>query len=259
MSAYTPAAGWNPEGNLSDCFFVLSGRDIALNPDGHCLWEKQSWMQSVEAVQTGHIGKQSVAVIQLQEPPAGASVIDPRQFMASQSESLVGLYSHASQILRSRKDHKFCGRCGSACKPGAGEWAMTCSNCEMPYYPRISPCIIVLIHRGDEILLVQHKRHLRKTTMHTVVAGFIEPGETAEEAVVREIREEVGLEVKGVEYCFSQSWPFPHALMLGFRAEYSSGEILLEEEEIASAEWFNRKELPDLPPKFTISRHLIDY
>lgn len=255
---YQPASGWTQKGDQSDRFLILSGHDIVMNPDGGFLWENRSWMDGLEAIRTGTLDKHSVSVIKTDRIPDEGSAIDARQYMAMQPESMVALYSHAAQILRSRRDHQFCGRCGSPCMSNEGDWSMVCSACEMTYYPRISPCIIVLIHKGDEILLVRHRRHLRSTTMHTVIAGFIEPGESAEEAVVREIREEVGLEVGEIKYQLSQSWPFPHALMLGYHAEYKSGEIFLEEKELVSAEWFQRNNLPDVPPKFTIARHLID-
>ncbi|KEQ15072.1 hypothetical protein GZ78_24715 [Endozoicomonas numazuensis] len=236
----------------------MSGHEILLTPDGNYLWQKQAWMEGLDAVRTGKLDAHSVSIIQTDNVPAEGTVVNVRQLMATQPAAMVAFYSHASQILRSQKDHRYCGCCGSPCSPRVGEWAMVCSTCDMSYYPRISPCIIVLIHKGDEVLLVQHKKHLRNTSIHTVIAGFIEPGETAEEAVVREVREEVGIEVGQIEYCLSQSWPFPHALMLGFRAEFKSGDICLEEEELVSGGWFHRDNLPEIPPQFTISRQLID-
>ncbi|MGI9281736.1 MAG: NAD(+) diphosphatase [Endozoicomonas sp.] len=258
MHQYQPATGWTPDGGLADRFLILCGHEILMNSTGEFLWERQPWMNGHEVIRTGKLDRFSVSVIKTDSAPDEGSLVNARQFMASQPHAMAAFYSHASQILRSRKDHQFCGRCGSPCKSSEGEWARVCSVCEMTYYPRISPCIIVLVHKGNEVLLVQHKRHLRNTTMHTVIAGFIEPGETAEEAVVREIREEVGLEVGKVTYQLSQSWPFPHALMLGYHAEYQSGDICLEEDELVSAEWFQRDNLPDIPPSFTISRQLID-
>ncbi|WP_422137946.1 NAD(+) diphosphatase [Endozoicomonas sp. ALC020] len=258
MHQYQPANGWTPEGGNADRYLILSGHDILMNSEGEFLWEKHPWMDNHESIRTGNLDEYSVSVIKTDRIPEEGSAVNARQYMAMQPESMVALYSHAAQILRSRKDHQFCGRCGSPCMSSEGDWSMVCSACEMTYYPRISPCIIVLVHKGDEVLLVQHQRHLRDTTMHTVIAGFVEPGESAEEAVIREIREEVGLEVGEIKYQLSQSWPFPHALMLGYHAEYKSGEISLEEEELVSAEWFRRDDLPDIPPKFTISRMLID-
>ncbi|WP_252179961.1 NAD(+) diphosphatase [Endozoicomonas sp. 4G] len=266
MHQYQPAGGWISQDDLADRFLILIGDDILMNSEGGFLWEKRPWMDGQDAVRTGNLDQYSVSVIKTdtvleespEKSPKEGSVVNARHYMATQPESMVAFYSHAVQILRSRRDHRFCGRCGHPCRPGEGDWAMVCSVCEMSYYPRISPCIIVLIHKGNEVLLVKHRRHLRNTTMHTVIAGFIEPGETAEAAVIREIREEVGLEVGEVKYQLSQSWPFPHALMLGYHAEYKSGDICLEEEELVSAQWFRRDALPDLPPEFTISRKLID-
>ena len=135
---------------------------------------------------------------------------------------------------------------------------MHCDRCEHSVYPRISPCIIVLVIKQEELLLVQHKRHRQPSAMHTVIAGFIEPGESAEEAVHREVMEEAGIKLSSISYQFSQSWPFPHSLMLGFHAEYGSGTVKLEEKELAAGGWFTQGSLPELPPPFTISRQLID-
>ena len=139
-----------------------------------------------------------------------------------------------------------------------GEWGRYCDACQQTVYPRISPCIIVAVIRDDEILLVKHQRHGKTNSMHTVVAGFIEPGESAEQAVAREVLEETGLKVSNIRYRFSQSWPFPHSLMLAFEADYVSGEIILEEKELFFGGWFHRDNLPELPPSFTIARQLVE-
>jgi NAD+ diphosphatase len=164
--------------------------------------------------------------------------------------------SRAAQLATWHEQHRFCGRCGAALRHHAQDLAKTCESCGLSQYPRISPCIIVLVLRGDECLLA-HAPHYA-AGRYSTLAGFIEAGETAEAAVAREIQEEVGIEVDNVRYFKSQSWPFPHALMLGFFADYRAGELVPDGVEILDARWFSRDNLPDLPPSFSISRQLIE-
>jgi NAD+ diphosphatase len=140
------------------------------------------------------------------------------------------------------------------------ERAKKCPQCGLTSYPRLAPAIIVRIERDGpdsrEILLAHNKRH--PAGFYSVLAGFVEPGETLEECVRREIREEVGIEVKKINYFGSQPWPFPHSLMVAFTAEYANGDIILEEEELDDAAWFSPGDLPPVPPPISIARQLID-
>ena len=131
-----------------------------------------------------------------------------------------------------------------------------CPACGLVSYPRISPAVIVAITRGDRLLLAANRRHAG--AMYSVLAGFVEPGESLEECVHREIREEVGLEVTDVRYFGSQSWPFPNSLMVAFTAAHAAGEIAVDPEELVEARWFAPGELPPIPGCGTISRRLID-
>ena len=133
---------------------------------------------------------------------------------------------------------------------------MVCDHCRLRFYPRLSPSIIVLVHRDDEVLL--GRNHLFPPDLFSTLAGFVEPGESIEETVRREVHEEVGVRVGRISYRGSQPWPFPNSLMLGFHAEYDSGDIVLQEDEIAEARWFPLDRLPRIPGKFAISRWLID-
>lgn len=133
---------------------------------------------------------------------------------------------------------------------------MICDDCGIHAYPRLSPSIIVLIHKDDSVLLARNQRF--PEGMFSTLAGFVEPGESIEETLIREVKEEVGVDVGNLQYLGSQSWPFPNSLMLGFHAEYESGDIVLQEEEIADARWFHHSELPDIPGSVAISRWLID-
>lgn len=164
--------------------------------------------------------------------------------------------SRAIQVLNWHQGHQFCGRCGGRNVPHHRDRAMVCRECRLHVYPRLSPSIIVLIHRGDEVLLARNHRF--PEGMFSTLAGFVEPGESIERTVHREVFEEVGLSVAPPKYMGSQSWPFPDSLMLGFHAEYDNGEIVCQEDEIAEARWFPVNDLPAIPGKMAISRWLID-
>jgi NAD+ diphosphatase len=154
------------------------------------------------------------------------------------------------------REHRFCGSCGSAMTQVPRERAMYCQACDLRSYPRISPSMIVLITRGDEILLARSPRFV--TGVYSTLAGFAEPGESAEDCLRREVYEEVQLKVRNIQYIGSQCWPFPHSMMLGFHAEYESGDIVPQADEIEDAQWFNVHDLPPLPAGRSIARHLID-
>ena len=155
--------------------------------------------------------------------------------------------------------HKFCGKCGAKLIEDEKERAMICNSCDAPpAYPRISPCVITLIHRDDEILLAHNVNF--PENFYSTLAGFIEPGESVEAALEREVKEEVGIEVKNIKYFESQSWPFPSQLMLGYFAEYSKGNLTPDLVEIDKADWFNINQLPNVPPgSISISGKLIEY
>ena len=188
-----------------------------------------------------------------------AGSLFPTSLFAVLSECDSGTFaavSRGKQILAWYRDHRFCGRCAAPCLPVDGERAMACSQCNFQAYPRISPCVIVLVHRGDEVLLGRGPQFPQG--MFSTLAGFIEAGESAEEALIREIFEETAIEIGNLRYLSSQSWPFPGQLMLGFFAEYQGGEIQVDGVEIEEAYWFDRRQLPKIPPPGSISRHLID-
>lgn len=163
--------------------------------------------------------------------------------------------ARAKALLEWRASTKFCGRCGRELIEHGELTARTCPDCGNLIFPRIEPCIIVLVHRGDEILLARHVQ--RNQDIYACIAGFMEAGESAEHAVAREIKEETGITVKNIRYFGSQSWPFPSQLMLGFTAEYESGDMKLQDDEIAEARWFRRDECPASPPPGSIAYRLI--
>ena len=167
------------------------------------------------------------------------------------------LAGRAVQILHWDRTHRFCGRCGEPTVPAPSDRAKLCPKCGLLSFPRLSPAVIMLVHRGDEFLLARNAAFPDR--FYSVLAGFVEPGESLEEAVAREVFEEVGLELEQIQYFGSQPWPFPHQLMIGFTAAYAGGDIQAQTEEIVEAAWFNRRgELPRLPGKLSIARKLID-
>ena len=161
----------------------------------------------------------------------------------------------AVQIIEWERTNRFCGRCGALTELLPGERGMRCPQCRLLKFPQLSPAIITLVHRGDEVLLA--RSHRFPEGLYSALAGFVEPGETVEGALIREVEEEVGIRVKNLEYRGSQPWPFPNSLMLGFFAEYESGDIVLEEAEIAAAEWFPVDALPNVPGSISIANRLI--
>ena len=170
-------------------------------------------------------------------------------------KSLFLLIGQAFQILCWAIEHQFCGKCSNKMTPHMHERAMCCSICNRLVYPRISPCVIVLITRGEQFLLA-HNINFPKP-MFSTLAGFIEAGESVENALHREVKEEVDLKIRNISYYGSQPWPFPSQLMLGFYAEYRSGEIKCNPKEIVEASWFSRKNLPMIPPASSIAGELI--
>jgi len=188
--------------------------------------------------------------------PEGLHLVPIRQLISLWSRSQFEQASRAVQLLEWRRNHKFCSHCGHETEVHPLEYAMICPTCRYRQYPRVQPCVITIITRGeDEILLAQSVRN--KGKMYGLIAGFVEVGETLEDAVRRETLEEVGLHLKNIRYLASQPWPFPSNLMLAFHAEYESGDIKLQEEEISDARFFRFDKLPEIPFKGSIAHSMI--
>lgn len=151
---------------------------------------------------------------------------------------------------------RFCPRTGRPTHVKPGEWAMTCDECNHLQYPTISPCVIVLVHDGDRILMTRQASW--PAGRYGLVAGFVEPGETLEQCLEREVREETAIAVSDIRYLGSQPWPFPHQLMLGFTARYAGGDIVVDPNELEDARWFSVDDLPILPPPLSIARRIVD-
>ncbi|WP_280748913.1 NAD(+) diphosphatase [Parabacteroides sp. PF5-9] len=196
-------------------------------------------------------------------PEPGVEINNSRYFFTSLREAWgfldSGLYKiagRAAQILYWEMHSRFCPVCGIPTQQTT-PITKVCPSCHFEQYPVISTAILALVRKGDQILLVQARNF--KGTFHGLVAGFLEAGETLEECVAREVREETGLTVNNITYFANQPWPFPSGLMVGFIADYVEGELVLQEEELKSAAFFDRAHLPELPRKLSLARKMIDW
>jgi NAD+ diphosphatase len=192
-----------------------------------------------------------------QIPPYIEGELRPvRSLHALAGAELFALAGRATQLIDWQKNHRFCGHCGTPTIAKKTEFAMDCPACRLSVYPRISPAVMVLIERGNDLLLARSPHF--KPGMFSALAGFVEPGETLEQCAVREVREEVGLEITNLRYFTSQSWPFPNSLMVAYFADYAGGEVTPCPNEIEDAGWFSRDDLPLIPDPVSIARQLID-
>ncbi len=193
--------------------------------------------------------------------PEGIEAEGLRALYAALDEPFMGIAGRAVQLVAFDRTNQYCGQCGTRMIDQAHERAKRCPQCGLINYPRLSPAIIIAVTRTIDgkphILLARNHRF--PTGRYSVLAGYVEPGETLEECAAREVCEEVGVDLRNITYFGSQPWPFPNSLMIGFTAEYTGGDIRLEESELAEARWFAADELPGIPPPFTIARKLIDW
>ncbi|MBV1880491.1 MAG: NAD(+) diphosphatase [Pseudomonadales bacterium] len=198
----------------------------------------------------------AVSVIPESTLPNGYYTINIRELLGQSDQAVFQVAGRAKQVLDWELTHQFCGQCGEKMGDHAEDRAKVCDVCNLIQYPRISPCVICLVTRGDEVLLGRSPHFPPR--VYSTLAGFIEPGETIEEAVQREVFEEVGVTVKDIKYVGSQPWPFPNSLMIGFHAKFESGEIVVDGKEIIDARWWSLDALPKIPPSGSIARLLID-
>lgn len=189
--------------------------------------------------------------------PVGMEFISLRALFELIDMDLFLLAGKASQIVLWDQSNQFCGRCGCPTEELLDERAKKCPKCGLISYPQICPAVITAVFKDDKILLAHAKAF--KNDMYGLISGFLEPGETLEECVQRELMEEVGIKVKNIKYFGSQPWPYPNSLMVGFTAEYESGEISVDGTEIEKADWFSPDKLPELPSQVSIARQIIDW
>lgn len=188
--------------------------------------------------------------------PDGASFSPLRPLHARLDASAFDAASLAAQLVYFARYYRFCARCARELEPIANSRARLCTGCKHEWYPRVSPCAIVLVHDGDRVLMTRQPRY--PAGMYGLVAGFVEASESIEACAAREAFEECGVRIRNVRYFGSQPWSFPHQLMVGFVAEYAGGDLVVDHSELEDARWFSRDEMPLLPPSVSIARKMID-
>ncbi|MEO8553012.1 MAG: NAD(+) diphosphatase [Kofleriaceae bacterium] len=188
--------------------------------------------------------------------PPGCTPLPLRQLYGTISEDAFGVAGRALGLTAWDRDHRHCGRCGSRTEASPTERVRTCTSCGFAAYPRLSPAVIMLVERDGKCLLARNAR--TQMPFFSTLAGFVEVGETLEQAVAREVQEEAGIEIRDIRYFGSQPWPFTGSLMIGFTAKWASGEIHADTSEVLDAGWFARDAIPVVPPKLSIARELID-
>jgi NAD+ diphosphatase len=248
-------------------WFIFSGRELLVRPQDNLLSVpllldaprelglrllRQHFLGTLD----GH-GCYSAEVQEGTEPSEGMFFKGLRKLWGPMDETFWRVAGCAVQVVEWDRTHQFCSSCGTETDYKEGVRAKECPRCAHLSFPRISPAVIVAVERDGKLLLARGNRFA--TEMYSVLAGFVEPGETLEETVIREVREEVGIEVTDIRYFGSQPWPFPDSLMVGFTARYAGGEISIDREEIVEGGWFTADDLPRIPDKISIARQLIDW
>ncbi|MEM9215691.1 MAG: NAD(+) diphosphatase [Cyanobacteria bacterium P01_F01_bin.150] len=261
--------------SASTCWFVCQGSSLMLMSSEPVEANVESigsssLLPSTEIVESmglnltqtqflGYLDEQPCIAVALPKDCAlaeGGELCNLRSLYGILREDWFAIASRAIQIIEWDRTHRYCGQCATPTIQLPHERAKRCPDCGLRQYPRLSPAVIMLVYRGDELLLARAPRF--RNGMYSVLAGFVEPGESLEEAVAREVYEEVGIQVKNIRYFGSQPWPFPNSLMVGFVAEYDSGELNPDPAEIEAVEWFTRDYIPPVPGKLSIARKLID-
>ncbi len=259
-------AGVTAPDNYPKSFHLVISDDEILSIDGAHPWrpldqDEWRWL-GLEELESHYLGEVQGIPIFVHEVdpdsdnPDGYEFSTLWSFLNQVDQPVFYLIGRAKQIVDWHRDHHHCGKCGETTTSSHHDRSRQCPGCRLMFYPRLSPSIIVCVNKGDEILLAKNAK--ARGNFYSTLAGFVEPGESIEETVHREVFEEVGISVKNLRYFGSQSWPFPNSLMLGFHAEYAGGEFVLQEEEIADAGWYHYENLPTRPAMVSISGWLID-
>ncbi len=262
---YKPAISMENNSQEDSYWFVfclnrLLVKETGNKPEIPCVKSLAEWRLS--PARTQYLGMleespcYSAEVSPETSPPEHMSFRDLRSLWNALDEDLFLLAGRALQIVSWDQTNQYCGRCGNKTEIVNGERAKRCPACGLTCYPRLSPATITAVFKDDKILLTHNLAF--RGNMHSLIAGFVEPGETLEDCIRREILEEVGLQVKNIKFFGSQPWPFPDSLMIGFTADYAGGELSPDGKEISHAGWFDVHNLPEIPSKISIAREIID-
>lgn len=235
--------------------FVLSGQALAVVRTEAGVVLPPLVSMPAHAIPLGELDGEPCFAIEA-PAPEGSELVPLRALFGAVPDPVWAAALRALALVAWDRDHRFCGRCGAATAPSTSERARVCSACALAHYPRISPAVIVRVERDDTILLARNARNPLR--FHSVLAGFVEVGESLEDTVRREIREEAGIEVADLRYFGSQGWPFSSSLMIGFTARWAGGDLVPDPSEILDAGWFTADALPTVPPPLSIARALID-
>ncbi|PZD73846.1 NADH pyrophosphatase [Acaryochloris thomasi RCC1774] len=263
-STFVPGVESPQDRSESALWFAFMGRELLLQTQGESVvLPTGSALPELTPVRTQFLGEldgrpcYSAELALEGKLPEGMKVEGLRRLYGVLSDEAFAIAGRAYQIIEWDRTHQYCGHCATPTTQQPHERTKRCPKCSLVFYPRLSPAVIMLIARGPALLLA--RAHRFPAGRYSILAGFVEPGESLEETVIREVREEVGIEIKDIRYFGSQPWPFPNSLMIGFTATYVSGEITPEPAEIADAAWFTKRNLPDIPSKASIARRMIDW
>jgi len=258
---HTPFPEPLPGSGLQPGWIITRNHEVLINKGGNSLFLYLP-IKDTDLIASTYLGISGNTVFYVAHcsnettPPNGFKFVSLRDLFSISDEETSSHAAYAVQISEFNLDNRYCGRCGSNTHESSIERARICDSCGFIVYPKICPAIIVLIKKGDCILLARSPGFT--TDMYSIIAGFVEAGETIESTVLREVKEEVGIAIKNLRYYASQSWPFPHSLMIGFVADHESGEIEIDNHEIEDAGWFSTYSMPLLPGPYSIAGKMIE-
>jgi NAD+ diphosphatase len=260
---FTPHHSAPEESSGTPLLFAFRGRELLVDAEGKLPTVEQIDAHGVDASRTQYLGRlgeihcYSAELANDLQPPGDWAFRDLRMLYGSLPPEIHGVAARAVQIVDWDRSHQFCGQCGGATELGGDDRSRRCEKCKIPLYPKLAPAMIVCVERDDEILLARSAHF--PPGIFSVLAGFVEVGESVEDAVIREVYEETRIVVDDVRYYSSQPWPYPNSLMLGFNARYKAGEIDCSHDELEDAGWFKADELPNtFPGRISISQWLLE-
>lgn len=262
MKGFLSLSYFEGDNNEPAYYFAFKGRELLVHEPSLDipLLQHDDHFSAFRKVYLGKLKDTHSFAVELPQdyiPGLEMNLLSLRTVIMNFSSTLSSIANRAVQLLDWDRDHKFCGRCGSLTENVKHEHSKKCPVCGLTSYPRISPAVIMLVHRKNEVLLTRSPNF--RPGIFSVQAGFVEAGESLEDAVRRELYEETGISVKDISYFGSQPWPFPNSLMVAFTAVYAGGELKLDPTEIEAGGWYKRNELPTVPDSASISRKLIDW